>query len=145
TDEEDETPVDSRQQTANNQANERPGDACNLINAQCAPPLIRWKGIRQDRRAIGEEKPRADALNKAKDDEFECSGIAGPRRQGKQSTADGENKKPEVIQAHPTKHIRDAAKSDQQRGSHDQIAQQQPEEIASFARGQRIDPNALED
>jgi len=56
-DEEDETPVNGSQDAADNQANERPGYPCNLINAECAPPLVHWKGIGQNRRAIGEEKP----------------------------------------------------------------------------------------
>src|SRR5579884_1654131 len=110
TDEEDETPVNGSQNTADNQANERPGYACNLINAECASPLMRWKGVGQDCRAIGEEKSRANALNNAEDDQFDGPRIACTWRKGQQCAANGEDEKTEVIQAHPAKHVGDAAK-----------------------------------
>ena len=84
-------------------------------------------------------------MNQTEDDEFEGSDIPCARCQGQQSTANGENEKTEVIQAHPTEHIGDAAKGHQQRGGHDHITKQKPEKIAGFARGQWVNSNPFED
>src|SRR5258708_7653207 len=70
TDQKDQPPIEIRQNTTQNQPNDRAENRSNLVDAQREATLVRRESIRNNRRTIGEEKTAADPLDKTKENQF---------------------------------------------------------------------------
>ena len=83
-DEEDQPPVDRREQTAEHEADERAADADDVRDPEREPALVRRERVGEDRARVREQERGADALEDAEDDQpvGAGGGRAASRRRG---------------------------------------------------------------
>src|ERR1700733_13292455 len=69
--EKDQSPLNRREDPAEDEPDERAADARDLIDAERHAALVLGKGVGEDRRGVGDEDRGADALEDAHDDEIQ--------------------------------------------------------------------------
>src|SRR5512140_126148 len=107
TDEENITPVDSRQNATGEQSEEDPCSAGDHVDAHCEPTLIGRESICQDGSGIGDQEGATYRLYQTENDYLHGGAITGSMNQVEQDRPDSKNPKTHVVHSHPAPHVRD--------------------------------------
>ncbi len=144
-DEEDGSPVDGRQEPADDQSDERAGDGRDLVDAERHAALVGGERVGEDRGRVGEEHGAADALDQPPDDEphGSCAALVGV--EGESDRPDGEDDEPGVVDADAPVHVAEAAEGHDQHRGDEHVAHEHPQQVADVARGEGVQVDALED
>ncbi len=145
TDQENIPPVNGSQNPTGKQADESSAGTRDHIDAHGQAALVGGEGICQDGSGVRYQEGTPDGLDQTENDDLYGGAVPGTMHQVKKDRTDCKDGKAEVVQAHPAEHIRDTSKSDQKRGSHDQITHESPQKVAGFPRCQGVDADATED
>src|SRR5664279_4901972 len=142
---EDQPPVDRRQDATEDQADERPAEGGRLVDPECQPPLIVGEHVGQDGRRVGHQHGGAHSLEDAHDDQIDAGGVAGHPGDAEHQREEGEHGEAEVVGAHPTVDVAHPAEAHHQDAGDHQEAQDHPEQVEGVAGLERVDADAAED
>jgi hypothetical protein len=144
-DQEDQAPVDRRQQAAEDEADEEAADADDVVDPQRHAALGGGEGVGDDRGRVGEQAGAADALDNAEDDQV--GGAGAPRHpvDREQQRGGGVDDEAEVVDADAAVDIAEAAEADDQDAGDDQVAEDHPEQVEAVGRDERVEVDATED
>ena len=144
-DQEDEPPVDRRQQAAEDQADEHPADADDVVDPERHAALVGGEGVGEDRRRVGEQAGAADPLDEPEADQEEGAVGAGHPVDRQHQRGDRVDDEAEVVDLHPPVHVPQPAEADDQHAGHDQVAEDHPEQVEAVRGQQRVEVDAAED
>ena len=138
-------PVPLGEQATDDQAEERPRDRGDLVDAQRHPSLVGGEGVGEDRRGVGEQHRTTDTLADAHHDQPHRAGPAGEGVHREQHGEDGEHEEAEVVHLDAAVHVAEAPQRHHQDGGDDEEAHDDPEQVADVARLERVEVDAPED
>src|SRR5215469_14916988 len=133
------------EQSAEDKADERSGDAGDLVETEGKTSLARRKRVSEDRAGVGHEHGAADALHDPHADQPPGGGGAVHPRDGQQDGEHREHRETKVIHPNPAKEITESAEADHEHCSDHQVAHQHPEQQARISRLERVDADPAED
>ena len=144
-DQEHEPPVDRREQAAEQQPDEHPADADDVVDPERHPALVGREGVGDDRRRVREQAGAADALHDPEHDQVVRAGAAGHPVDREQQRRDRVDDEAEVVDPHPAEHVAEAAEADDQHARDDEVAEDHPQQVEAVGRQQRVEVDAAED
>ena len=144
-DEEDQAPVDRRQDAADDEADEEAADPDDIGDPEREPALVGGERVGEDRGGVGEQERGADALHDAEDDQPVGARTPVQPVDRQEERRDGEHEEAERVHAHAPVQVAEPAEADDEDARHDEEAEDHPEEVEAVARGERVEPDAAED
>ena len=141
----DEAPVDDGQEATGDQADERSADRGDLVDAHRHAALVRREGVDEDRARVREEHRSPDALDEPPQDEPQRAGATVIGVQREEHRRQGEHGEAEVVDAHPAHDVAERTEADHQHRGHEEVALQEPQQVAHVAGRQGIDADPAED
>ena len=126
-------PIQGRQHSPSDQADELAGQTGDLIDAQRKTALIARKRIGQDRGRVGSEHRPAHCLEHPPADQPQRSVPTVERIERKQDGGDGEHREAGVVDPDPTEHVAEAAHGDDENGPNEPIPRDHPQQVDDVA------------
>ena len=144
-DEEDEPPVDRGEDTADYEADELAGDGRDPADPEGEPALVRRERVREDRLRVREEEGAPDPLDEPHPDQPDRPCRPLERRRGEEERADGEDDEPGVVHPDAAEHVAEPTERHHEHRRHQQVAHEDPEEVAHVPRIERVEVDPSED
>ena len=107
--------------------------------------LVGGKRVGDDRRRVGQQEGRADALHDAEDDQVDGPGAPGHPVDGQHQRGDRVDDEAEVVHLHAPVHVAEPPEADDQHARDDQEAEDHPQQVEAVRRHQRVEVDAAED
>ena len=144
-DEEDQTPVDRREQPAQQEPDERAADGGRLVDAEREAAAVEWEGVGEDGGRVGHEHGGTDALKDPHDDEPDAAG--GTRHPGdaEQQREKGEDREAQVVDADAPVEVAQAAEAHHQHAGDDEEAEDHPEQEEGVGGQEGVEVDPAED
>ncbi len=144
-DQEDQPPVDRGEHAAQDQPDERPAHAGDVVDAEGHAALVLRERVGQDGAGVAQQERAADALHDPEQQQVERAAAAGHPVDGEHERGRGVDDEPEVVHLDPAEQVTQAAHAHHQHAAGDQVAEDHPEQVLVVARDQRVELDAAED
>ena len=139
------TPVPLGEHPADHQADERPGDGRDLVDAQGGAPLVDRERIGEDRGRVGHEHGRAHGLYGAPGDEpvSACRALPGDERE--RDRREGKDEEAGVVDPDASANVAEATEHHHECRGDQHEAEQHPQQVGDVGRVEGVQPDPAED
>ena len=108
-----------------------------LVDAHGHTALVRREGVDEDGARVREEHRAPDALDETPQHEPQRAGAPVIGIEGEEHRRQGEDREAEVVDAHASHDVAETAEADHQHRGHEEVALQEPQQVAHVARPTR--------
>ncbi len=144
-DQEYEPPIDRRQHATEHESDEHAADADDVVDAKRHAALVLGERVGDDRRGIGQQERRADALDDAEDDQVGRTLAAAQPVDRQHQRGDRVDHEAGVVHSHAAVHVAETPQADDQHAGDDKESEDHPQQVEAVRRRQRVQMDPAED
>ena len=140
-----EPPLDRREDPAEHEADERPGDRRDAVDAEREAALVARERVGEDRAEFANSIAPPIPCTTPHADHPDRGRAAAHPRDRQQDRAEREHGEAEVVHPHAPVDVAEAAEAHDEHRRDDEEAQDHPQQVVGVAGGERVDVDAAED